>query len=93
MLVTITFEKEGKKYKVERGRKPKRNEIFYWWSRTRIIYVTTDSRKTQDQTNDWYDLRMSQTSCCTEHIHTTLALHHSEQQDIIEQLLGIQLLT
>ena len=29
MLVTITFEKEGKKYKVERGRKPKRNEILY----------------------------------------------------------------
>ena len=29
MLVTITFEKEGKKYRVERGRKPKRNEILY----------------------------------------------------------------
>ena len=97
MLVTITFEKEGKKYKVERGRKPNIMKYFIDDQEQELSDVSQgDSRKTQEDLNKMIGMtpRMfKHLVALNTYTQPFLALHHSEQQDIIEQLLGIQLLS
>ena len=97
MLVTITFEKEGKKYKVERGRKPNVMKYFIDDQEQELSDVSQgDSRKTQEDLNKMIGMtpRMfKHLVALNTYTQPFLALHHSEQQDIIEQLLGIQLLS
>tara|TARA_Y100000114_G_scaffold52157_1_gene47680 strand:+ start:1547 stop:3331 length:1785 start_codon:yes stop_codon:yes gene_type:complete len=97
MLVTITFEKEGKKYKVERGRKPNVMKYFIDDEEQELSDVSQgDSRKTQEDLNKMIGMtpRMfKHLVALNTYTQPFLSLHHSEQQDIIEQLLGIQLLS
>ena len=97
MLVTITFEKEGKKYKVERGRKPNVMKYFIDDQEQELSDVSQgDSRKTQEDLNKMIGMtpRMfKHLVALNTYTQPFLALHHTEQQDIIEQLLGIQLLS
>ncbi len=97
MLVTITFEKEGKKYKVERGRKPNVMKYFIDDQEQELSDVSQgDSRKTQEDLNKMIGMtpRMfKHLVALNTYTQPFLSLHHSEQQDIIEQLLGIQLLS
>ena len=97
MLVTITFEKEGKKYRVERGRKPNVMKYFIDDTEQELSDVSQgDSRKTQEDLNKMIGMtpRMfKHLVALNTYTQPFLALHHSEQQDIIEQLLGIQLLS
>ena len=52
MLVTITFEKDGKNYKVERGRKPNVMKYFIDEEEQELSDVSQgDSRKTQEDLN------------------------------------------
>ena len=97
MLVTITFEKEGKKYRVERGRKPNVMKYFIDDEEQELSDVSQgDSRKTQEDLNKMIGMtpRMfKHLVALNTYTQPFLSLHHSEQQDIIEQLLGIQLLS
>ena len=97
MLVTITFEKEGKKYRVERGRKPNVMKYFIGDEEQELSDVSQgDSRKTQEDLNKMIGMtpRMfKHLVALNTYTQPFLSLHHSEQQDIIEQLLGIQLLS
>ena len=97
MLVTITFEKEGKKYKVERGRKPNVMKYFIDDEEQELSDVSQgDSRKTQEDLNKMIGMtpRMfKHLVALNTYTQPFLSLHHTEQQDIIEQLLGIQLLS
>ena len=97
MLVTITFEKEGKKYRVERGRKPNVMKYFIDDEEQELSDVSQgDSRKTQEDLNKMIGMtpRMfKHLVALNTYTQPFLSLHHPEQQDIIEQLLGIQLLS
>ena len=53
MLVTLTFEKDGKEYKVERGRKPNTMKFFINNEEQELSDQSQgDSRKTQEDIND-----------------------------------------
>ena len=97
MLVTITSEKEGKKYRVERGRKPNVMKYFIDDEEQELSDVSQgDSRKTQEDLNKMIGMtpRMfKHLVALNTYTQPFLSLHHTEQQDIIEQLLGIQLLS
>jgi DNA repair exonuclease SbcCD ATPase subunit len=99
MLVTLTFDKDGNKYKIERGRKP-----------TIMKFYVNDQEQAANDTDDAQgDMRETQKD-----IHELLGLSHdmfkhivalntytepflslkaNEQREIIEQLLGITLLS
>ena len=99
MLVTLTFDKDGNKYKIERGRKPT----------VMKFYVNDQEQTTNDADDSQGDMRETQKD-----IHELLGLSHdmfkhivalntytepflslkaNEQREIIEQLLGITLLS
>jgi DNA repair exonuclease SbcCD ATPase subunit len=99
MLVTLTFDKDGNKYKIERGRKPTIMKF----------YVNDQEQATNDTDDAQGDMRETQKD-----IHELLGLSHdmfkhivalntytepflslkaNEQREIIEQLLGITLLS
>ena len=99
MLVTLTFDKDGNKYKIERGRKPT----------VMKFYVNDQEQATGDADDSQGDMRETQKD-----IHELLGLSHdmfkhivalntytepflslkaNEQREIIEQLLGITLLS
>ena len=99
MLVTLTFDKDGNKYKIERGRKPTIMKF----------YVNDQEQAANDADDSQGDMRETQKD-----IHELLGLSHdmfkhivalntytepflslkaNEQREIIEQLLGITLLS
>ena len=86
MLVTITFEKEGKKYKVERGRKPNVMKYFIDDEEQELSDVSQgDSRKTQEDLNKMIGMtpRMfKHLVALNTYTQPFLSLHHSEQQDL-----------
>ena len=97
MLVTLTFEKESTKYRVERGRKP--NTLKYYVNdqeQEMSEDAQGDSRRTQDDINRMLGIssRMfKHIVALNTYTQPFLSLHHTEQQDIIEQLLGITMLS
>ena len=97
MVVTITFEKASTKYRIERGRKP--NILKYYVNDTEQEMsedAQGDSRKTQEDISRMLGIssRMfKHIVALNTYTQPFLSLHHTEQQDIIEQLLGITLLS
>jgi len=99
MLVTVEFEKNGNKYRIERGRKP---NILR-------LYVNDNQLKTEDEDDSQGDSRETQKAIeqMLEMSHTMfkhlvalntytepfLSMRANEQREIIEQLLGITLLS
>jgi DNA repair exonuclease SbcCD ATPase subunit len=99
MLVTLSFDKDGNKYKIERGRKPT----------VMKFYVNDQEQAANDNDDSQGDMRETQKD-----IHELLGMTHdmfkhivalntytdpflsmkaNEQREIIEQLLGITLLS
>jgi len=97
MLVTITFEKDGKNYRVERGRKPNVMKYFIDEEEQELSDVSQgDSRKTQEDLNKMIGMNpkmFKHIVALNTYTQPFLSLHANEQQEIIEQLLGIQLLS
>jgi len=97
MMVTITFEKASTKYRIERGRKP--NILKYYVNdqeQEMSEDAQGDSRKTQEDISRMLGIssRMfKHIVALNTYTQPFLSLHHTEQQDIIEQLLGITLLS
>ena len=99
MLVTVEFEKNGNKYRIERGRKP--NVLR--------LYVNENQVKTNDDDDAQGDSRDTQKSIeqMLEMSHTMfkhlvalntytepfLSMRAADQREVIEQLLGITLLS
>ena len=97
MLVTIAFEKDGVNYRVERGRKPNVMKYYIDEQEQELSDVSQgDSRKTQEDLNRMIGMNpkmFKHIVALNTYTQPFLSLHNNEQQEIIEQLLGIQLLS
>jgi len=99
MLVTVEFEKDGKTYRIERGRK--KNILKFYIedvdaTADDIDESQGDSRKTQEEINSL--LGMSHTMfkhlvALNTYTEPFLSLNNNSQREIIEQLLGITILS
>jgi DNA repair exonuclease SbcCD ATPase subunit len=99
MLVTLSFEKEGNKYKIERGRKPAIMK-FYVNDEERSHESADDSQGDMRETQKDLDDLMGMSHDMFKHIlalntytEPFLSMKANEQRAIIEQLLGITLLS
>ena len=97
MLVTLTFEKDGVKYRIERGRRPNTLRYFINDSEQEITDESQgDSRMTQAAINHMLGLSHSMFKhilALNTYTEPFLSMSASDQKDIIEQLLGITLLS
>lgn len=97
MLVTIDFEKDGTDYRIERGRKPNVMKFFVGDQEQKVEdEAQGDSRETQAEIEKL--LCMSHTMfkhvvALNTYTEPFLSLKANEQREIIEQLLGITLLS
>lgn len=99
MLVTLTFEKDGNKYKIERGRKPTIMK-FYVNNQEQSAESNDDSQGDMRETQKDIDELLGMSHDMFKHIvalntytEPFLSLKANEQREIIEQLLGITLLS
>ena len=95
MLVTLTFEKDGNKYKIERGRKPTIMK-FYVNNQEQSAESTDDSQGDMRETQKDIDELLGMSHDMFKHIvalntytEPFLSLKANEQREIIEQLLGL----
>ena len=97
MLVTLTFEKDGKEYKVERGRKPNTMKFFINNEEQELTDQSQgDSRKTQQDINELLGMShdmFKHIVALNTYTEPFLALKNNDQRTIIEQLLGITILS
>ena len=99
MLVTLSFEKDGNKYKVERGRKPTIMK-FYVNDQEHSIASADDAQGDMRETQKDIDELLGMSHDMFKHIialntytEPFLSMKANEQREIIEQLLGITLLS
>ena len=97
MLVTIEFEKDGVDYKIERGRKPN-TMAFYIGDQEQEITDESqgDSRETQAEIERMLGMShdmFKHIVALNTYTEPFLALKANEQRTIIEQLLGITMLS
>ena len=97
MLVTLTFEKDGTSYKVERGRGPNVLKFFINDQEQELIDESQgDSRKTQETINDLLGMSHNMFKhilALNTYTEPFLSMKVNDQKDIIEQLLGITILS
>ena len=97
MLVTLHFEKNGQDYRIERGRSP--NVLkFYINNQEQIMTDESqgDSRKTQEDINDLLGMShdmFKHIVALNTYSEPFLSMRQNDQRAIIEQLLGITLLS
>lgn len=99
MLVTVNFEKDGIQYKIERGRKPNVLKFYVNDQEQGVDDLDEsqgDSRKTQESIA--HLLGMSHTMfkhilALNTYTEPFLSLKANDQREVIEQLLGITLLS
>jgi DNA repair exonuclease SbcCD ATPase subunit len=97
MLVTIEFEKDGIDYKIERGRKPN-TMAFYIGNQEQEITDESqgDSRETQAEIERMLGMShemFKHIVALNTYTEPFLALRANDQRTIIEQLLGITMLS
>ena len=97
MLVTLTFEKDGTNYKVERGRGPNILKFFINDQEQELIDESQgDSRKTQETINELLGMSHNMFKhilALNTYTEPFLSMKVNDQKDIIEQLLGITILS
>src|SRR6056300_558212 len=97
MLVTLDFEKDGIQYRIERGRKP---NIFKFY----VDNIDTDSgneaqgenRQTQSQVDKLFEMShdmFKHIVALNTYTEPFLSMRQNDQRAIIEQLLGITILS
>ena len=97
MLVTLNFEKSGVNYRIERGRGPNLLKFFIDEQEQEMTDESQgDSRKTQENIGEL--LQMSHTMfkhlvALNTYTEPFLSLKANDQREIIEQLLGITILS
>lgn len=97
MLVTIEFEKDGIDYRIERGRKP---NVMKFWVAGDEQEVTDDAQGDSRETQADIERMLGMEHEMFKHVvalntytEPFLALRANDQRTIIEQLLGITLLS
>ena len=97
MLVTLTFEKDGTNYKVERGRGPNVLKFFINDQEQELVDESQgDSRKTQETINELLGMSHNMFKhilALNTYTEPFLSMKVNDQKDIIEQLLGITILS
>jgi DNA repair exonuclease SbcCD ATPase subunit len=97
MLVTIDFEKDGVDYRIERGRKPNIMKFFVSGNEKEITdEAQGDSRETQAEIERMLGMShdmFKHILALNTYTEPFLALKANDQRVIIEQLLGITLLS
>ena len=97
MLVTLTFEKDGVDYKVERGRGPNTLKFYINDQEQELTDESQgDSRKTQETINNLLGMSHNMFKhilALNTYTEPFLSMKVGEQKDIIEQLLGITILS
>lgn len=99
MLVTLTFEKDGNQYRIERGRKPSVMK-FYVNDVEQAVAANDESQGDMRETQKDIDGLLEMSHDMFKHIvalntytEPFLSMKANEQREIIEQLLGITLLS
>jgi DNA repair exonuclease SbcCD ATPase subunit len=97
MLVTIDFSKDGVDYKIERGRKP---SIMKFWVAGEEQEVTDDAQGDSRETQAEIERLINMSHDMFKHVvalntytEPFLSLRANDQRTIIEQLLGITMLS
>lgn len=97
MLVTIDFEKDGIEYKIERGRKP---SVMKFWVAGAEKEITDDAQGDSRETQADIERMLGMSHDMFKHVvalntytEPFLNLRANDQRVIIEQLLGITLLS
>jgi DNA repair exonuclease SbcCD ATPase subunit len=97
MLVTVEFEKDGVEYRIERGRKP---NVMRFYVGSVEQQVTDESQGDSRETQTVIERLLCMSHTMFKHIvalntytEPFLSLKANEQREIIEQLLGITLLS
>ena len=97
MLVTLHFEKNGVDYRIERGRGPNLLKFFINNQEQELVDESQgDSRKTQEFINDLLDMShdmFKHIVALNTYTEPFLAMKQNDQRAIIEQLLGITILS
>jgi DNA repair exonuclease SbcCD ATPase subunit len=97
MLVTLTFEKDGIDYKVERGRGPNTLKFYINDQEQELTDESQgDSRKTQETINELLGMSHNMFKhilALNTYTEPFLSMKVGDQKDIIEQLLGITILS
>ena len=96
MLVTLTFEKDGNDYRIERGRSPNIFK-FYMNDQEKLVDESQgDSRQTQDDVNTLLGMShdmFKHIVALNTYTEPFLSMRVNDQRQIIEQLLGITILS
>ena len=97
MLVTLHFEKNGVDYRIERGRSPNILKFFIDEQEQELTDESQgDSRKTQENINDLLGMShdmFKHVVALNTYSEPFLSMRQNDQRAIIEQLLGITLLS
>ena len=97
MLVTIEFSVNGTEYRIERGRKP---NVLKFYVDNNLLEKTDDAQGENKETQQEIERVLNMSQDMFKHVVTLntytepfLALRANDQRNIIEQLLGITLLS
>lgn len=97
MIVTLCFEKNKQKYRIERGRSPNLLKFFINEQEQELIDESQgDSRRTQDFINDLLGMShdmFKHIVALNTYTEPFLSMRQNDQRMIIEQLLGITILS
>ena len=97
MLVTLSFEKDGREFKIERGRSPNVLKFYINGEEQELVDESQgDSRKTQEEINDLLGMTHNMFKhivALNTYTEPFLSMRVNDQKDIIEQLLGITILS
>jgi len=99
MLVTLNFEKNGNQYRIERGRSPNVLKFYINEQEQKDEFSDNsqgDSRKTQESIQDLLDMShdmFKHIVALNTYTEPFLSMRTNDQREIIEQLLGITLLS
>jgi len=97
MLVTLHFEKDGQDYRIERGRSPNVLKFYINNQEQELLDESQgDSRKTQEFINDLLGMShdmFKHIVALNTYSEPFLSMRQNDQRAIIEQLLGITILS
>jgi len=100
MLVTVEFEKDGNNYRIERGRKPNVLRLFVNNDQLKTDETDDDAQGDSRDTQKSIEQMLEMSHTMFKHIvalntytEPFLSMRAADQREIIEQLLGITLLS
>ena len=96
MLVTLQFEKDNNNYRIERGRSPNIFKFYINDQETLVDESQGDSRQTQDDVNTLLGMShdmFKHIVALNTYTEPFLSMRVNDQRAIIEQLLGITILS